>query len=1059
MNLTRGALFRRTTVMTAVLLLLAVGAQTFLTMSRREDPEIQIRVTPVVTRWPGATATKVEELVTDPLEEAIAQISEVKTITSVSRAGLSDISVELEDHVKDVDQIWDELRAKVDEVANQLPAGVKRPNVYTGFGDVFSLCLAVFQQAPDGHRIAADQRYSWRELEIHAERIQDAIKALPSVAKVDLVGTQQEVIELLVKSRDWGRMELTEGQLAQLVDARNIVASGGVIDTGTTRYPVRPTGEFDAIDQLESVVVSRRDNVAPITLGQLPFTIKRTHATPIPKEARYFDSSSQGNPTIVLAISMKEGHNVVAMGEAVQRRIAELQSEQLPADLVVRTVNDLPRQVDGLVQGFIENLFQAILIVLFVAFLMMGFRPALIMAVAVPLSMIGSFVLMPLFEVELEQFSIASLIIALGMIVDNAIVVSDNCVRLLGEGVERKEACVRGASELAIPIFTSTMTTIAAFLPLLTMSGSSGEYIRSLPIVVSTTLLMSYGVAMLVTPIFCYWLLPAGGKAARSPLAALGGLLGRILPTRKGATASKADKAPLYDRIILWCLAHKAIVLVLATAALVGALSLGPLIGSQFFPAGNRDQLFVTVWLPEGSSIEATEAVVEQVETIIRDSRMTTIEGESVDRLANGISFVGTGGPRFFLTSSPEKDIQNYAYIIVNTSGAELSAPWVTELQQRMDGILDAEVTVERFVLGPAIRYPVEVRLSGPDADVLREQAEEIVLLLRDTPGTLGTRSDWRGSSYEVEIDVDESAANLAGVTNQDVATTLSGLINGKLLTTFREGDHTIDVRLRVEPEERGRLETLDGIWVNGQSGKVPLASIATTRPAWQPSIVARRDQIRTVTVGAKVAPGFLANEIARQLKPGLDKLVDALPPGYSYEFAGELGETQESQQKIFGAFQISFLLILLILISQYNSISKPMVVLAAVPLSLIGALLGLFLTGWALGFMPMLGIVSLAGVVINNAIILIDFIQSGIRSGTPVRQAVAEAGRLRMKPIVLTTLTTIGGMLPLALFGGPMWAGMAWAVMVGLGVSTALTLFVVPTLYTLLVERFGVKA
>ena len=1058
MNLTRTALTRRTTILMGVLLIVGVGAQTFLTMSRREDPEIQIRQTPVITRWPGATATKVEELVTSPLEEAIAQLDGVKNITSVSRVGLSDITVELDDEIVDVDQHWDELRAKVDEVVGRLPAGCQRPNVYTSFGDVFSMCLALFQRTPDGKPVPEGSAYTWRELEQYAEQIQDVLKALPEVAKVDLVGTQREVIELGVQSADWGRMELTEGELAHLVDARNIVASGGIIDTGTTRFPVRPTGELDALAQLGSVVVARRDDAVPVTLGQLDLDIRRTHATPIVKKARYFDREAAGTSTLVLALSMKDGQNVVDMGHAVRTALAKLQSEVLPPDLAVEVVNDLPRQVDGLVQSFIANLWQAIAIVLLVAWLMMGLRPALIMATAVPLSMIGSFVLMPLFGVELEQFSIASLIIALGLIVDNAIVVSDNCARLLGEGLDRKEACIRGASQLGVPILTSTLTTIAAFLPLLGMSGSSGEYIRSLPIVVSTTLLMSYAVAMLVTPIFCYWLLPAAGATARSPLSRITSAVGRAV--RRGRTpAAPSQRTPFYDRIIGWCLAHKGLVLLAALGAVGSSVFLARAIGSQFFPAGDRDQLFVTIWLPEGSSTAATERVVAQVEDVLRTTQQTTVDGEPFDRLANGISFVGTGGPRFFLTSAPEKDIPNYAFVIVNTTRADLTAAWVEELQHTMGPFVGAEVTVERFTLGPAIRYPVEVRLAGPDAVVLRREAEEILGLVRGTAGTLNPRSDWRGSSYEVEVDVDEAAASLAGVTNADVATTLSGLVDGKRLTTFREGDHTVDVLLRVGEAERGRLETLDGIWVNGQAGKVPLASLASLRASWQPSIIARRNQVRTVTVGAKVAPGVLANDIARRLRGDLDALVDRLPAGYHYEFAGELGETQESQAKILAAFQISFLLIILILIAQYDSLSKPLVVLAAVPLSFAGALLGLYLSGWALGFMPMLGIVSLAGVVINNAIILIDFIQSGIRSGTPVRAAIAEAGRLRMAPILLTTLTTIGGMLPLALFGGPMWAGMAWAVIVGLAVSTALTLFVVPTLFGLLVERFGVKA
>ncbi len=1039
---------RRTTTMAAVAMLFLGGLYTFRTMSRREDPEVTIREIPVITRWPGATAKKVEELVTDPLEKGITQIAEVRKITSISRSGLSEITVELEDRVDAVEQSWDDLRNKVAEVAPSLPDGATHPFVNEGFTDVFSVCLALYQRAPDGATLNEAQRYTYRDLEVFAETIEDELKRIPSVAKVLILGTQKEVIEVSLNAQDWAKIGRSEQELAQIVDARNIVAAGGEVDTGTIRFPLRTSGEFDAVDELETVVVGRRDGEIPVLFRDLPFHVKRTIHSPIEQKVRFLSPTERPAKALLLAVSMKDGSNVVAMGDDIRAAVRRLEHTTLPADLDLETVNDLPKQVDHLVSDFVLNLLEAIAIVLAVAFLMMGWRPALIMATAVPLSMVTSFVVVRLFGVELEQFSIASLIIALGMLVDNAIVVSDNISRLMVEGVAREEAADRGASSLAVPILTSTLTTVAAFLPMLTIPGSKGEYIRSLPIVVATTLLVSYLVAMLVTPILAYWLLPKhepGAPPPRSPLE-------RLLPRRKGGAP---PKPPLYDRLIHACLRHRAAVILGAAALFVLSLQLVPLIGNQFFPQGIRNQFFVHVWLPEGSSIEATDAVVAQVEDRLLASDAS---GDGTHRLANAVAFVGSGGPRFFLTSSPEKSRTNYAYLIVNTTDPNVSADWARQLQGLVADIPGAAITVERYQLGPAVRYPVEILLSGPDDVTLRAKGQELMDLLRSTPGILNPHSDWGTSAYEYRIDVDPYRANLAGVTNQDVAHTLGGLIAGTKLTTYREGDHTVDVVLRVNPEQREDVSTLQGISVNGTQGKVLLSAIATLEPSWQPSVIARENQVRTITIGGKLAPGFLASKITADIEGDVDRIVADLPATYRWRYEGELGEIEESQANIASAFAISFFLILLILIIQYDSLAKPLIVLTAVPLSLIGALVGLWITGWPLGFMPMLGLVSLAGVVINNAIILIDFIKAGVAEGKPLRGAVAEAGRLRMKPILLTTLTTIGGMVPLALFAGPMWAGMAWAVIFGLAFSTAFTLLVVPTVFTLFVERFRMK-
>lgn len=1033
MTIASTATNRRAVVLVFALLALLSGLQTFLSMSRREDPELLIRNALIEARWPGAPAEKVEALVTEVLEDAVYGIEEVDKLNSTSRVGYARIDITLDDNVTAVDQVWDEVRAKVAQVEGRMPAGCGKPFVNSDFGDVTAVCLALYETTGGGA-----PTYSYRELELYAEEVERVLKSVSSVGQVTIYGVPSEVITLEVRAEDWSQIGLTRDQLARALDERNLPASGVQVTTEEAIFPLNTTGELLDVEEIRDVVVAHRPDGLPVRVRDLPIEVRRGIQDPPRFLTRFVSPDERAERALLIGLTMKEGQNIVVMGEQIEAALEGMRGSALPPNIGIERINDLPRQVDGLVKGFVTNLWQAIVIVLLVALLMMGWRPAIVMATAVPLCMISSFGVVRLFDVELEQFSIASLIIALGMIVDNAIVVSDNAQALLQQGKSKLEAVVRGADGLAIPMLTSTLTTVAAFLPMLTIPGGSGEYMRSLPIVVSTTLLISYVVAMTVTPVMCFYVLKPSKTA--------------------GAASPGEERAGLYERTIGWCLNHKAITLGATAAALIGSISLVPSIGSQFFPQGERDQLFIHVDLPEGASLEATRAVMMEVEEALIATSATEIDGERVERLSNASSFVGFGGPRLMLTMSPEPSVPNYGMVLVNATDGKLTADWGAELREAVADIQGAVVDVRLFSLGPPIANPVEYRLQGPDVAVLRQAAEDMVAVLRATPGAQAPNHDWGNSGYQVDLLVDEDLANLAGVSNASISSTLRDLYAGGALTTYREGDHVVDVKLQLSSDERSALAALDGVYVNGQSGKVPLNAIAELTTSWQPSVIARRNKRRTVKIGSQVAPGYLANDLAAAVEPELRAITDALPAGYELELGGEAEETAKSQASIGGALQISMVLIVLVLITQYNSVAKPLIVLLTVPLSLIGALLGLYFTGWPLGFMPMLGIVSLAGVVINNAIILIDFIETTVGEGAPLRDAVARAGRARMKPIVLTTLTTIGGLVPLGFFGGPMWAGMAFAMMGGLILSTGLTLLVVPTVYVLFAERMGMK-
>ena len=1033
MSIASTATNRRSVVLAFAFMALLAGLQTFFSMSRREDPKLLIRNAIVEARWPGASAEKVEDLVTETLEDVIYGIEEVDELSSTSQTGYSRINITLEDSVTEVDQVWDEVRAKVDKVRAQLPTGCGKPNVNSDFGDVTALCLALYQDTQGG-----PAPYSYRDLELYADEVERVLKEVPSVGQVTIYGVPREVITLAVDAAEWSQLGLTTDQLAQALDQRNLPSSGVQITTADSIFPLNTTGELLSVEEINDVVVAHRADGLPVRIRDLPITVSRGIQDPPNYLTRFISPEERAERALLVGLTMKSGQNIVEMGEQIEAAVEGMRGTLLPPDVKLTRINDIPRQVSGLVTGFVINLWEAILIVLLVALLMMGWRAAVVMATAVPLCMISAFAVVRLFGVELEQFSIASLIIALGMIVDNAIVVSDNALVLMRQGKSRLEAVAKGADGLAIPMLTSTLTTVAAFVPMLSIPGGSGEYMRSLPIVISVTLLLSYAVAMTVTPVMCYYVLRP--------------------PKEKGGKAQSESKPGIYERLIHWCLGHKLVTLGAAATALIGALSLVPSIGSQFFPQGERDQLFIHVNLAEGTSLEATLDAIAQVEDVLLETSATEIDGEQVERLANASSFVGFGGPRLMLTMSPEAAVSSYGMVLVNTTDAQLSVDWGAELREALADVEGARIDVRIYSLGPPLTNPVEFRLGGPEIDVLRSTAEEMLTLFRATPGAQTPSHDWGNSGFQVEVAVDNDLANLAGVSNASISSTLRDLYDGGALTTYREGDHTVEVKLQLLSSERSQLSSLSDVYVDGQAGKVPLEAISELVTGWQPAVIARYNKRRTVTVGCQVAPGFLGNSITAELNPQLEEILEGLPPGYELEIGGEAEQTADSQKDISSALQISMVLILLVLITQYNSIIKPFIVLLTVPLSLIGALLGLYLTGWPLGFMPSLGIVSLAGVVINNAIILIDFIETTVREGVPLRDAVARAGRARMKPIVLTTLTTIGGLIPLALFGGPMWAGMSYAMMGGLIISTGLTLLVIPTVYVLCAERLGMQ-
>jgi len=1092
MNIAAFALKNRAVMMLAALILVTYGVVSYQTMPRRADPAFTLRTCQIVTQWPGAPAEKVEQLVTDPLEQAVESIDEVDTITSTSRTGQSVISVELQESVRadEIQQVFDEIRAKVANI--QMPTPDVEPFVNSDFADTAVQLIAVYQ-TQEG---AAARPYSPRELELIAETVKDQLKLVEGVASVEFYGVQEEAIFIEAGAAEWSQVDVTVSQLSDLLEARNIVAPGGSLDTERTRYNIHPSGEFDAVDDIRRVTVAADERSGtPVLLSDLGLTVRRGYTDPARSIVRFGTPDEGAREAIVIAYTMKEGTNSVALGQAISQRLSDIRDRDklIPRDIGVHIVADEPTFVQEKVTGFSVNVGQAILIVVIIAFLMVGLRIALVMAASIPIVLFSAIGLSRFFGVELEQMSIAALIIALGMLVDNAIEVCDNTHRLQREGYSRLRSVTEGVRQVAFPVLMATGTTVAAFIPMVFMlSGNSAEYIYSIPVVVSITLLISWLNAMTLMAVLAYWFIRPSkdGKHRRTPLELFGALVQRIRHPKRVPDDAKGF-TDLYGRAAALCLRFKWITLLIAFAILIGSLQLP--IGSQFFPQDNRDILYIEVVLPEGASIAQTDAAMQTVEdTLLQlgavggglppDKRHPHLP----QRLAAYYAHAGGGAPRWYLSLSPEPPTSNYANILVRTTDARHTASLVADLRTELAGqVPGARILVSELSMGPPLDSPIAVRIygNGPATDLseIRQQAGRLAEVMRDTDGTYDVHDLWGNLGSELYVDVDTAAANLAGgLTEQHVAASLQAYASGRKLTEYREGDHTVPVYFRLREEDRDDPADLASMYVEGPGGKIPIGQVAEVYPRQTDIKIIREDRNRMIEVRSKVEPGLLANSVLADMMPGIDALADDLPPGYRLEVRGEQYESSKAQSSFVMSFLVSFAGIVLCLVIMYNGFIKPVVILLTLPLAAAGSFFGLWLMDTALGFMPMLGLVSLAGIVLNTGIIYIEFAEHRFRetlaAGKPAdlakpneknvagltraafHRCLVEAGKMRLLPIMLTTLTTVGGLIPLALSGGPMWEGLAYVLIFGLFIATFLTLLVLPALYAVFAETFRMQ-
>ena len=1020
MSLTRAAIEKNRVTWTVLILLAVAGTGSFLSLPQSEDPGFIIRTAVVQTVFPGASPERVEQLVTDKLEKVIQEIPELDFVSSQSKTGVSLIWVNVREEYRQMQPIWDKLRRKVDKARGELPDGVVGPTVNDEFGDVFGIILTI---TGDG--------FTYAEVKDVADEVRDELLLLPDVAKVEIYGAQDERIFVEYNNSTLARYGISPIQLQSLLEARNIIIPGGSIETEYEKIVLEPSGNFQSLDELKRTVIQIPGSQDIVYLESLA-EVSRGYVDPPGSMAR-----GPRGPCLALAISMREGGNIVELGQQVRPRLRELQAFY-PIGIDFELVQFQPEVVAELVDGFVANLYQAIGIVTLVMLLFLGLRTGLVVATLIPMAMLTTLLMMSFFSIGLDQMSIASLIIALGMLVDNAIVMSESIMVQMGEGRPPVKAAVDSARELQVPLLTSSLTTAAAFLPIFLAESAVGEYTAPLFKVVTITLLSSWVLSLTMIPMLC----------------------ARFLKVKKKAGGGSFD-TPFYRGyrgFLLLCLKNRALALA-ATAAVFALAMLGfGLIPKLFFPPNDRATFTLEIELPVGSPIERTEAVAEAFEAHLREEfwigDSPSPETDGVQGVVNWVTFVGNGGPKFALGYNPGLKSPEYGIFLVNTT----SRPVVDEIIPRLEafanaGFPDLKATMRPLSNGPPAWPPVEVRLSGRDTDVLFDLVERVKAKMREIPGTKLIDDDWGARAKKLVVEVDEVRARLAGVTHQDIAISLQTFLDGLETTEYREDDKLIPVTLRSVAAERQDIDKIETVNVYSQlrGTSVPLKQVADVRVAWEPARVKRRDRLRTVTVSCVNQPGVTAAEIDARLVPWLEDEQRSWGPGYSYEMGGENESSGDANQSIADKLPVAGLIILLLLVGQFNSFRRPLIILITIPLGVIGVVIGLLVARSYFGFMTLLGIISLAGIVINNAIVLLDRIRIEIEEGglEPAR-AVLESAQRRLRPILLTTCTTIFGLVPLWLGGGAMWEPMAIAIIFGLLFATTLTLGVVPILYSL---------
>ena len=1016
MNLTAAAIDRNRVTLTIVGLVVIAGIFAFQSLPKAQDPGFIVRTAVITTRFPGASPERVELLVTDKIEKKIQEMPEIDSITSESRTGISLIYANFKESYKVMRPIFDDLRRKVNTVTADLPQGTQAPEVNDEFGDVFG---SVYTLSGDG--------FSYAELKNVADELRDELLKEPDIAKVTIHGAQQEVIFVEYNNARLSELGLSPQQLSASLAAVNILSSGGDILSGRERITLEPSGNFESIEDLQRTVIQLPGG-ALVYLEDI-VDIYRGYKDP-PRSV----SRVNGEPTLAIAVAMRDGGDILKLGERLDVLMPELAS-RYPWGINIDKVWFQADLVDNVVKAFSSSLGQAIVIVILVMVAFLGLRTGLVVGSLIPTTVIASVFTMQIFDITINQISLTALIIALGLLVDNAIVIVESIVVRRERGENAVTAAIESGKELSTPLLISSLTTAAAFMPIALAKSAVGEYTSDIFYVVSIALLSSWLLAMTFVPMLTTVAL-------------------RVEPSKDNGEDPFDGRWYAYYRnlLSLSLRCQYRFFAVIVGLFLIAIVGLG-LVRQQFI-APSEDPVFsAKLELPLGTSIETSQQVIADVDTFIRDTYFAPASGEP--RIRNWLTFIGEGGPRFQLSLNPPNPNPANSFVIANTIGPDDVDVVIAGIEDYVhDHHPDLAAQVKRLENGPPVDYPIIVRISGDDFDALYSIADQVIGFLYGLPQVSVAKNSWGLQTKKLTVDVDQELARRSGVTSEDVAYSLQAGLTGIDLTQYREDDELIPVTLRTIAADRQDFSKLDGLTVYSQStgSSVPLKQVANVELTFEPGIIERRDRDRTLSLNVQLKTGATAAEVADVLVPWLEEVQPRWPAGHDFEIGGETEESGDANASIVAELPMAGMFILLLLVWQFNSLRRPLIILATIPLGLIGVTFGLLVANSTFGFFTILGLISLSGIIINNAIVLLDRIAIEIRDfGRTQADAVMIACQQRMRPILLTTATTVLGMTPLLWGATAMFKTMAITIIFGLAFATGLTLLVVPVLYAML--------
>lgn len=1006
--LTRFALNNRMLMLAAVLICLIAGPLSFLSHPAREDPSITIRSAQVVANFPGMSAERVENLITRRLEEKIREIPEVRHIESTSSTGQSLLKVEVQDKYVDMGPIWTNLRNKMTDVRADLPSGTSGPQVFDDQGNVAMATIAITAEG--------FENYEMREAAKELRRIIYA--NVPGVRKVDLNGVEEQKVFVEFDTIRISQLGIDPNQIISSITQQNVILPGGRVEADGTTMTIEPTGDFGGLEDLSGLSV-RIDGDPPTTLYLRDIAdIRLGYSEPAEKPAFY-----NGKPAVVIGVSMIDQVDSKVFSAALTEVVRQY-GNGLPWGFELTFVTFQQNEIDDAVFSVMNNLWQTCLVVLAVVVAFLGLRTGLIVGAMVPLVMLISTLVMRNVGIELERMSLAALIISLGLLIDNGIVVAEDVLGRLQRGQKRVEAALEAGQTLMLPLLAASLTTILAFMPLMLAPGAAGEYTRSISLVIAIALVLSWIVALSVLLLMCMVFMKAGDAQ---------------------------DENAAYDRwyydgyrgLLRGAIRFRWLVLLGAVGSMVFGGWLFQFVGKTFFPASERTQLQVIVELPVGSNTTATADAVGRITNWLLDQ-------DANPEVDDVIGYVASGGPRFYLGLDPIDGFPNNAYLIVNVKQSKD----VFELRDRLrswalTAVPEARVTPKEMSMGPSEAGLVEFRLIGPDSGVLTDMSEKIMAALRGAPDTTGIKTDWDNPTVALQVIVDQNAARRAGISSEDIANALNTQLAGNKVTEFRVDDISIPVVLRAQGDQRtniDRVRTLN-VGVVGNAA-VPLLQVARFDGKVSYSRVKRRDLRRVMTVSGK-SSSMTALELDTYIAEAVAEVEASLPPGYAIEKGGELEGSAEAQGNLFANLPLAFAFMVLVLIWQFDSFKKPIIILSTIPLVITGVSAGLLIfPGANFSFMGILGFLALAGIVINNAIVLLDRIDIELAAGRKAFDAVVEAGVRRLRPILMTTCTTALGLAPIILSRDVLFYDLAVVIAGGLLVGTVLTLVIAPCLY-----------